>query len=366
MGDFSKLPYDEWGGLGIEDISKECVELCKNDWDSYETSWDFKKNPLVKYRGFKNRISDAVTAWKSEVESKNIKLKALEEQLNSIFVNLYDLEGEIDTNIEESTISIAKKTEIQIIKEFILYAVGCMMGRYSLDAEGLICTCNPIDMSKYTSFIPDVVGIIPITDVDYFKDDIVSRFVEFVKVCFGEEYLEENLSYIAGVLEVQGNTSRDIIRNYFVLEFYKDNCNMYSVTGSGKRPIYWLFDSGKQNGFKCLIYMHRYNKDTLNLIRSEYLHKTQNAVENALKNAEYIIQTSASAVERAKATKDRDRYVKQLNEMRIYYQALSHLALQKIEIDLDDGVKHNYQLFQNIEVIVDGGKKQKVDLLAKI
>lgn len=240
------------------------------------------------------------------------------------------------------------------------------MGRYSLDAEGLICTCNPIDMSKYTSFIPDVVGIIPITDVDYFKDDIVSRFVEFVKVCFGEEYLEENLSYIAGVLEVQGNTSRDIIRNYFVLEFYKDNCNMYSVTGSGKRPIYWLFDSGKQNGFKCLIYMHRYNKDTLNLIRSEYLHKTQNAVENALKNAEYIIQTSASAVERAKATKDRDRYVKQLNEMRIYYQALSHLALQKIEIDLDDGVKHNYQLFQNIEVIVDGGKKQKVDLLAKI
>lgn len=366
LGDFSKLPYDEWGGLGIEDISKECVELCKNDWDSYETSWDFKKNPLVKYRGFKNRISDAVTAWKSEVESKNIKLKALEEQLNSIFVNLYDLEGEIDTNIEESTISIAKKTEIQIIKEFILYAVGCMMGRYSLDAEGLICTCNPIDMSKYTSFIPDVVGIIPITDVDYFKDDIVSRFVEFVKVCFGEEYLEENLSYIAGVLEVQGNTSRDIIRNYFVLEFYKDNCNMYSVTGSGKRPIYWLFDSGKQNGFKCLIYMHRYNKDTLNLIRSEYLHKTQNAVENALKNAEYIIQTSASAVERAKATKDRDRYVKQLNEMRIYYQALSHLALQKIEIDLDDGVKHNYQLFQNIEVIVDGGKKQKVDLLAKI
>lgn len=141
---------------------------------------------------------------------------------------------------------------------------------------------------------------------------------------------------------------------------------MYSLTGSGKRPIYWLFDSGKQNGFKCLIYMHRYNKDTLNLIRSEYLHKTQNALENALKNAEYIIQSSTSAVERAKATKDRDRYVKQLNEMRIYYQALSHLALQKIEIDLDDGVKHNYQLFQNIEVIVDGGKKQKVDLLAKI
>lgn len=156
------------------------------------------------------------------------------------------------------------------------------------------------------------------------------------------------------------------IRTYFISDFIKNHASIYSVTGTGKRPIYWLFDSGKQNGFKCLIYMHRYNKVTLNLIRSEYLHKTEDAVENALKNAEYIIQTSASAVERAKATKDRDRYVKQLNEMRIYYQALSHLALQKIEIDLDDGVKHNYQLFQGIEVIADGGKKQKVDLLAKI
>ena len=176
----------------------------------------------------------------------------------------------------------------------------------------------------------------------------------------------ENLRFVAMALDTKGDTDKEKIRNYFISDFYKDHCNMYSVTGSGKRPIYWLFDSGKQNGFKCLIYMHRYNKDTLNLIRSEYLHKTEDAVENALKNAEYIIQTSASAVERAKAIKDRDRYVKQLNEMRIYYQALSHLALQKIEIDLDDGVKHNYQLFQGVEVIADGGKKQKVDLLAKI
>lgn len=205
-----------------------------------------------------------------------------------------------------------------------------------------------------------------ITDMEYFNDDIVTRFVEFVSYVYGTENLEVNLNYIASKLETKGTTSREKIRNYFINDFYKDHCNMYSVTGSGKRPIYWLFDSGKQNGFKCLIYMHRYNKDTLNLIRSEYLHKTEDAVENALKNAEYIMQTSASAVERAKATKDRDRYVKQLNEMRIYYQALSHLALQKIEIDLDDGVKHNYQLFQGIEVIADGGKKQKVDLLAKI
>jgi len=223
---------------------------------------------------------------------------------------------------------------------------------YYLPVEGK----EPMECSKV-----DADNVIPITDEEYFADDIVNRFAEFLKAVYGEETLEETLEFIAGVLGNKSFSSREAIRNYFLKDFFKDHCKIYQ-----KRPIYWLFDSGKQNGFKCLIYMHLYNKDTLNLIRSEYLHKTQNAVENALKNAEYIIQTSASAVERAKATKDRDRYVKQLNEMRIYYQALSHLALQKIEIDLDDGVKHNYQLFQNIEVIVDGGKKQKVDLLAKI
>ena len=252
------------------------------------------------------------------------------------------------------------------IVSLISYAVGCMLGRYSLDIDGIAYAGGERNQNIYSSIVPDIDGIIPITDTDYFNDDIVSKFVEFVKVVYGESNLEKNLAFIADSLGIRGTSSREILRNYFINSFYKDHCNIYSVMGSGKRPIYWMFDSGKENGFKCLIYMHRYNKDTLNLIRSEYLHKTEDAVENALKNAEYIIQTSASAVERAKATKDRDRYVKQLNEMRIYYQALSHLALQKIEIDLDDGVKHNYQLFQGVEVIADGGKKQKVDLLAKI
>lgn len=241
-----------------------------------------------------------------------------------------------------------------------------MFGRYDLQKSGVVYTGGAWNSNVYKEYQPDVDGIIPISDAGYFQDDIVNRIEELLIKIFGKDTLEDNLLYMAKMLGEVKTTPREALRNYFLNDFYKEHCSTYSVTGAGKRPIYWLFDSGKQNGFKCLIYMHRYNKDTLNLIRSEYLHKTEDAVENALKNAEYIIQTSASAVERAKATKDRDRYVKQLNEMRIYYQALSHLALQKIEIDLDDGVKHNYQLFQGIEVIADGGKKQKVDLLAKI
>lgn len=363
-GVVSKLPV-------ITDVSQELIysvqrniDISKTDWDTNETSWGFKKHSMVVFG--EQKIEQAYLNWEKKCKAMFVEQKQLEESINREFISLFNLQQDVDYVVQEKDIKINIPTQMEAIKTLIQYAVGCMFGRYSLDSEGLIYAGGNWEQSMYTSFIPDKDGIIPITDMDYFKDDIVSRFVEFIKVVYGEENLEENLNYVANALENKGDTSREIIRNYFINDFFKDHCNMYSVTGSGKRPIYWLFDSGKQNGFKCLIYMHRYNKDTLNLIRSEYLHKTEDAVENALKNAEYIIQTSASAVERAKATRDRDKYVKQLNEMRVYYQALSHLAMQKKEIDLDDGVKANYQKFQGIEVIVDGGKKQKVNLLAKI
>ena len=157
-----------------------------------------------------------------------------------------------------------------------------------------------------------------------------------------------------------------MIRNYFISDFYKYHVSNYSITGSGKRPIYWMFDSGKQNGFKCLIYMHRYTPDTVGLIRSVYLKKVQDAIEASLKNAEYVIANSESAVDRADSTRKRDKYVKQLAEIKPYYQALSHVAMQRIEIDLDDGVKVNYSKFQDIEVGGEGEKKQTINLMAKI
>lgn len=363
-GVVSKLPVITDVSQGLIDSVQRNINISKADWNANETSWGFKKHPMIMFG--KTTIEQAYLEWEHECKVMFIEQKELEESINREFISLFNLQNDVDYVVQEKDIKINIPTPQYAIKSLIQYAVGCMFGRYSLDREGLIYAGGNWEQQEYTSFIPDKDGIIPITDMDYFNDDVVSRLIDFISVVYGKEHLEENLEFIANTLGNKGSTSREVIRNYFLNDFFKDHCTFYAITGSGKRPIYWLFDSGKQNGFKCLIYMHRYNKDTLNLIRSEYLHKTEDAVENALKNAEYIIQTSASAVERAKATKDRDRYVKQLNEMRIYYQALSHLALQKIEIDLDDGVKHNYQLFQGIEVIADGGKKQKVDLLAKI
>ncbi len=406
-GYINKIPVVFEKKKEVISYAEKNINLARQDWDSFETSWDFRTHPFLQMNQNSiemdniviTKISDSYGLWKAYTDIAFEKLKHNEEELNRIFIDIYGLQDELTPKVEDKDITVRKADLSRDIRSFISYAVGCMFGRYSLEQAGLMFTGgkmkdiyayyggtfadtanNRLD-GKYAFgelgtpfyYLPvegkeppacwkvDADNVIPITDEEYFADDIVNRFAEFVKAVYGEETLEENLEFIAGVLGNKSFSSREAIRNYFLKDFFKDHCKIYQ-----KRPIYWLFDSGKQNGFKCLIYMHRYNKDTLNLIRSEYLHKTQNAVENALKNAEYIIQTSASAVERAKATKDRDRYVKQLNEMRIYYQALSHLALQKIEIDLDDGVKHNYQLLQNIEVIVDGGKKQKVDLLAKI
>ena len=407
-GYLRKIPFIE-ASSRIYDIVKENIIISRSDWDSFETSWDFTQHPLVALRAKSKKrtnggkwqycVEDAFFWWTNECEIRFNQLKSNEEVLNRIFIDIYGLQDELTPEVEDKDVTVRKADLGRDIRSFISYAVGCMFGRYSPEQEGLMFaggnikdiyayyggtfadTANIRLDGKYAFgelgtpfyYLPvdgkeplecwkvDADNVIPITDEEYFADDIVNRFAEFVKAVYGEETLEENLEFIAGVLGNKSFSSRETIRNYFLKDFFKDHCKIYQ-----KRPIYWLFDSGKQNGFKCLIYMHRYNKDTLNLIRSEYLNKTQNAVENALKNAEYIIQTSASAVERAKATKDKDRYVKQLNEMRIYYQALSHLALQKIEIDLDDGVKHNYQMLQGVEVIADGGKKQKVDLLAKI
>ncbi len=302
----------------------------------------------------------------NDCEERRSQLKLNEEKLNLLFASIYGVKNKIMLTVEEESLSIRKADLTRDIKSFISYAVGCMFGRYSLDKEGLAYAGGDWDDSIYQTFKPDVDAIIPITDEDYgFSDDIVERFIDFVRVVYGEDSLEENLEFIAKALGNKGSSYKEVLRNYFQKDFYKDHCNTYSVTGSGKRPIYWLFDSGKQNGFKALIYIHRYTPDTVGRIRSVYLSKVQGAIENALQNAEYIISTTSSATERAAASRQRDKYIKQLNELKPYYQALSHIALQRVEMDLDDGVKKNYQLFQNVEISTEG-KKQRLNLLAKI
>ncbi|WP_022757457.1 BREX-1 system adenine-specific DNA-methyltransferase PglX [Butyrivibrio fibrisolvens] len=357
------------------ELAKENISLCKADWDAFEISWEFMRHPFLAAKVNDNMqsekkqhdtVKDCFNMWDKVCQDRFDKLKANEEELNKYLINAYGLEGELNPSVDDEDISVRKADLARDVRSFISYAVGCMFGRYSLDKAGLVYAGGSFSTDNYQSFNVDEYGIIPITDEHYFEDDIVSRFEEFLKVIFGIESLEENLDFVADVLGTKGNSSREKIRNYFLNDFYRDHCATYSVTGSGKRPIYWLFDSGKQNGFKCLIYLHRYTPDTVGLIRSDYLTRTQSMIENALKNAEYAINTSSSAVDRAQATKKRDKYIKQLAEIRAYYPALSHIALQRIELDLDDGVKANYELFQGIEVSAEGEKKQRINLLAKI
>ena len=352
----------------IDELVWNNVSIAKSDWDSFETAWEFKTHPLVSSCDRCN-IEYEFKKWELTCCERFDSIKQNEIELNKIFIKIYNLEEELIPTVENRNITINLANKKRDTKSLISYAVGCMFGRYSLDVEGIAYAggnWKDAYATKYKTFMPDEDGIIPITDEEYFKDDIVARFVDFIRIVYGEETLEENLKFIADALGNKGDTSRAIIRNYFLNDFYKDHCNTYSVTGSGKRPIYWLFDSGKQNGFKALIYIHRYTPDTVGLIRSVYLHNAQAAIQNSLQNSEYIISTTTSATERARETKKKDKYVKQLNELRPYYQALSHIALQRILMDLDDGVKKNYQLFQGVEVSTEGKKKQMINLLAKI
>lgn len=386
--DIRKLPYTRGKEPKIVDlIVKENVLISKQDWDSFETSWDFEEHPLVrwsnslwdatvidasmqnyygKYMPFSCSLNLCYLLWQGECNERFNQLRANEEELNRVFIDIYGLQDELTPEVEDKDITVRKADLGRDIRSLISYAVGCMFGRYSLAQKGLIYAGGEFDDRKYGKYPVDEDAIIPITDEAYFDDDIVGRFEEFLSLVFGEADLENNLNFVAEALGTKGKTSREKIRNYFLNDFFKDHCNTYSVTGSGKRPIYWLFDSGKQNGFKALIYMHRYTPDTVGIIRSVYLKKAQDAIEKAMENAEYIMNSDTSAVDKANAKKKHDKYVKQLNELRPYYQALTHVALQKIVIDLDDGVKHNYQLFQGVEISGEGTKNQKIDLLAKI
>lgn len=252
---------------------------------------------------------------------------------------MYDEKEDIPEDMKNNKYVLTKQ---DVIKSFISYAVGCMFGRYSLDEERLAYAGGDWDSSKYKTFIPDKDAIIPITDDEYFTDDIVGRFVEFVKDVYGADTLEENLTFIADALGEKGATSREVIRNYFLKDFYKDHCKTYR-----KRPIYWLFDSGKKNGFKCLIYMHRYQPDTIARIRTDYVHEQQARYRTAISGLERQIN-GASTSERVRLNKQLTKLKDQAEETRLYEEKIHHLADQMISIDLDDGVNHNYAIFQDV------------------
>lgn len=400
QGAMSKLPvlFDEKYIKMVEIKSKENEDISKNDWNAFEISWDFAQHPLVRGASFSlkkmqedrkkyindiNYVEDVFTNWENECFLRFNHLQSNEEELNRIFIDIYGLQDEITPEVEDKDVTVRKADLQRDIKSLLSYAVGCMFGRYSLAKEGLIFAGGEMtDVYQYHSsllngssaldgsfsmdgksyyylegsdYLIDEDNIIPITDEEYFADDIVCRFVEFVKMVYGADTLEENLDFIANALGNKGNTSRENIRNYFLKDFYKDHVKVYQ-----KRPIYWLFDSGKQNGFKALIYLHRYNADTIGNLRVDYLHRMQRVYESEIGRMQDMIDHSTNSREVGVATKQKEKLQKQLKECYDYDEKIEHLALARIEIDLDDGVKVNYEKVQTAK----DGKKYQV--LAKI
>ena len=365
-----KLPYVSDDNTQITSTVDDCVDCAKTDWDSYETSWDFKRNPLAvssipavfgaEYCGkYVTRLEDHYYAWKNECKERFENLQINEEELNRIFIDIYGLQDELTPDVADKDVTVHRvfdskddvpesmkgsnyvRTMRDEIVSLISYAVGCMFGRYSLDVDGLAYAGGEWDASKYKTIIPDSDNIIPICDDDYFDDDITGRFVKWVEAVYGKDTLEENLKFIADALGSKG-TPRDVIRSYFLNDFYSDHCKTYQ-----KRPIYWMFDSGKKNGFKALIYMHRYQSDLLARMRTDYVHEQQSRYRTAIADLEQRV-SSASTGERVKLSKQLQKLQDQANEIRSYEEKIHHLADMMILIDLDDGVKVNYAKFADV------------------
>ena len=341
VGDLKRMPVLEptqEEKMAIKTSAKKCVEISKNIYDSSEISWDFQHHPLLCKVP---TIAEAFDQWQTECDNRFNQLKANEEELNRIFIDIYGLQDELTPEVEDKDVTVRKADLGRDIRSFISYAVGCMFGRYSLDVDGLAYAGGEWDASKYASFAADKDNIIPVCDDEYFEDDIVGLFVEFVKTIYGADTLDENLKFIADVLGGKGQP-KDVIRNYFLSDFYSDHCKIYK-----KRHIYWLFDSGKKNGFKALIYMHRYQPDMIARIRTDYVHEQQARYRTAIADLEQRI-ANASAGERVKLNKKLSKLQAQDTELRNYEEKIHHLADQMISIDLDDGVKKNYSIFKDV------------------
>lgn len=388
-GNIAQLPIITGDKDKVETIVNENITISNNEWDSFETSWDFKVHPLIK--NHVSTISEAYNLWSKVCEDRFNILKSNEEELNRIFIEIYGLQDELDPYVEDKDVTVRQADLVRDVKSFISYAVGCMFGRYSLDKEGLIFAGGDFDKTywKYKGeaalnldgslpsggsyagislanlhyaairdnddyikatklkYEPDIDDIVPICDEEYFEDDIVTRFVAFVKCAYGEETLEENLQFISNALGGKG-APRDVLRNYFLNDFFKDHCDTYQVTGSGKRPIYWLFDSGKKNGFKALVYIHRYTPDLIARMRTGYIHPLQSQYRTQIDMLNNQIDEATSTSEKVKLQKQLKKITEQSQELGKYEEKIHHWADKMEPMDLDDGVKANYAKFQDL------------------
>ena len=339
--DVDNLPLiiDESKKTIVNTLVKENIILSKTDWDSFETSWDFERHPLI--NGEKT-LAKAFEKWEQDCEQRFNTLKANEEELNRIFIEIYGLQDELTPEVEDRDVTVRKADLTRDIKSFISYAVGCMFGRYSLDNDGLAYAGGEWDANKYKTIIPVKDNVLPICDDDYLESDLTGKIVEFVEKVYGEETLEENLKFIAKALGTKGDTPREVIRNYLLNGFYADHCKIYQ-----KRPIYWLFNSGKKHGFKALVYMHRWEKTTVATVRTDYVHELQERYRTQLSMLGEQMEQAVQS-ESVKLKKRQEKLTAQLEEINTYEEKVHHIADSMIDIDLDDGVKVNYAKFADI------------------
>jgi hypothetical protein len=375
VGHIASLPIVGETNEVIEELVTQNIEISRTDWDIFESSWDFKCHPFILYRHSVSKaeidpdwsklsylIEEAYKAWEYNSRLYWEKLKENEEELNRIFIEIYGLQDELTPEVEDDNVTVRRADLARDVRSFISYAVGCMFGRYSLDEQGLVFAGGKFDITRYKTYLPADDNIVPIGSADYFDDDIVVRFMEFVRVVYGDNTLGENLQFIADALYPNGSgTTQERIRRYFLNDFYKDHVRIYQ-----KRPIYWLLDSGRKDGFKALFYLHRYDKYTVARARTDYLHPLQRKYEAEIKRLEMLAASTDNAREKAAYRKDIDILIAKIDECRVYDQIVSHIAHQQIELDLDDGVKVNYAKFQGVEVPLDNGKTKTMDLLGRI
>lgn len=343
-GTIKSLPYKKEDNPIFKDRVIDAINLSKSSWDSFETSWDFKQHPFLIFQE-KTNLNEVFREFALELQTSFAKQKENEETLNKLFINLYGLQDELSYEVNDAEINIRQENQVSDVKSFLSYFIGCVMGRYSVDVEGLSYAGGKWDESKYNKFKPNKFGLIQLTDDYYFENDIIARLREFLAVTFSEENVEENLQWLAESLELKRNeTAEERLRRYFLDEFFKDHCQVYQ-----KRPIYWLVDSGRQKGLRTLIYMHRYQLDTMATIRFEHLQEIQAKYNNEISAIDLrIVNPNLSATEKRELEKRKTNFQKRLEELLEFDKKLAEYANAQIEIDLDDGVKVNYAEFDKV------------------
>ena len=361
-GNFDDIPFE--GSLTetafIEEV-KRAVCLSRDDWKRSETTWEFERNSIVCSNGC--TLAASFEDWANESRTAVDDMRAVEEEINRRLISVYEVDGQVSPSVPDDQITLTRSDRQDDVKRLISYAIGCMMGRYSLDEPGLICANSEnkdFDSTRYTTYPADEDGIIPLTDTPWCPDDATNRFETFIKTAWPVEHLEENLNFVAESLgQKRGETTRDCIRRYLATGFYKHHLSMYK-----KRPIYWLFSSGKQKAFQCLVYLHRYNAGTLSRMRTEYVVPLQGKMNTRIEQLESDISAAGSTSHRKKLEKERDKLIKQREELQTFDEKLRHYADRRIELDLDDGVKVNYGKFGDLlaEVKSITGKKPEVEV----